>query len=412
MLSRRSYVNRDGRQQRRRSSGGRQRRPNLSAWYGEKAAPITPGEFEFELTLLRGRGTKSVALDPFVESFEWNDEETALSGNVQLRRAEPGKRKSLPVKRGHLIRCRVRWRGGWYELWAMRCGSPQTTVDPSGVTMSVDLKDDLARVRNGKRRYIRRKTKRKRHGYFGHAVIREFARKEGVRIGALVRCSKRMSKVDVTGSFLDLVTEVYEHEADATGRKYVIRMRDGKLEVVNYKRNRMLYRLAEQIRGGDITEEPKVENPITVLVGKARIGKGADAKKIRHTEYRRSMVERFGYTKRERDYGRVESAGELRRKMKRDLAKQYKVDTTITVEHQGIPFIRRGDGAQVVVPSEGFERANSFVYCTGARHQVQRGSFTSSFDFTRDDPFLADRERRDKEAREKSRKRRKRRGGH
>ena len=408
MLSRPSYVNRTGRDQRRRTGAARQRRPNLSKWYGEQARPVSPGEFEFELTLLRGRGSKSVVLDTYVESFEWNDEETALSGNVQLRRFDPEKRSSIPVKRGHLIRCRVRWRGSWYELWAMRCGPPQVTVDPSGVTMSVDLKDDLSRVRHGKRRYVRRKTKRKRHGYFGHAVIREFAAKEGVRIGALVRCTKRLAKIDVTGSFLDLVTEVYEREADHTGRRYVIRMRNGRLEVVNYKRNVMLYRLAAQIRGADITYEPKVEKPVTVLVGKARIGKGSDAKKIRHTEYRRSMVERFGYSKRERDYGRVESIAELRRKVKRDLAKQYKVDTSITVEHQGIPFIRRGDGAQVVIPSEGFERANSFVYCTGARHQVQRGSFTSSFDFNREDPFEADRERREKDAREKARRKRKR----
>lgn len=365
---------------------------------------MTPGEFEFELSLLRGRGTRPFPLKP--ESFEWTDEESSMAGNVQLRRPVAEDRSSLPVGRGHRIRCRVRWAGRWYELWTMRCGPPEVTVDADGAKVSVDLADDLDLVRRGRRRYLRRKRKRHRHGYFGHAVIREFARREGVRLGAIAKCRYRMGKIDVTGSFLDLVTEVYEHESSKTGRRFIVRMRDGRMEVVPYRRNRTLYVLAEQIRNASITYEPKVAKPVTVLVGKGRIGKGSAAKKVRHTEYRRAMVQRFGYMRREKDYGRVDSLAELRSKVKRDLAKQYRVEANATVEGQGLPWVRRGDGAQLVLPSENFRGRLSYVYCTGARHQVQGISYTSSFSLTREDPFLKDRERREKDARERKRRQR------
>lgn len=393
-----------GRKQRQRTATGRSRRPDLSKYYQRRLPAVQAGAFEFELTLLRP-GLQSVPLDDVTESFGWNDEEMSMSGNVALRRPEPAM-KSLPVARGDRVRCRVKWAGRWYTLWTMRVTRAEPTVGPEGVSVSVDLADDLDLVRRGRRRFLRRKRKRHKHGYFGHQVLREEARREGVRLGQVAQCRHRMDKIDVTGSLLDLVVAIYEHERDKTGRRFVIRIRDGRLEVVPYRRNRVVYVLAEKMRQAVPLREPKVAKPATVLVGKAHIGKGDDARKIRHTEYRRDMVRRFGYTRREKDYGRLESESELRLRVRRDLAKQYRVDTTIEVDHEGIPFIRRGDGAQVLLEEENFAGRLSFVYCTAARHQVQGASFTSQFTFTRVDPFLKDRDRRDREAREAARKRR------
>lgn len=407
--SRRSPKDRRGREQRRRTATARARRADLSRYYGRKLDPVAPGEFEFELTLLRGKGVAPLNLDSMVEQFEWTDEETAMAGSVQLRRPVPNDRSSLPIGRAHRVRCRVRWAGRWYELWTMRCEPPATDVQPDGVTLTVTLVDDLDLVKRGKRRYLRRTRKRRRHGYFGHAVLREEARKEGIKLGAIAKCKHRMSKIDVTGSFLDLVVKIYEHERKHTGRRFVIRMRNGRLEVVPYRRNRLLYVLAEEIRGAEITQEPKVEQPITVLVGKGRVGKGKAAKKIRHTEYRRDMVRRFGYMRKVKDYGHVLSHGDLRSQVRKDLADQYRVDTKASVSHQGIPFIRQGDGARLLLASEGFVGKRSYVFCAGGRHQVQGGSYTSQWSFTREDPFAKDRERREKDARARKRKQRKKR---
>jgi hypothetical protein len=270
---RRSTV---GRTQRQRAASGRTRLPNLDRYYGRRLPAITPGEFRFELTLMRGRGVEDFPLDAYLVSFEWTDEETAMSGNVQLRRRGAQDRASLPIGRGHRIRCRVLWAGHWYELWTMRCDSPEVTIDSTGVAVSVDVNDDLDTVRRARRRFLRRTRKRHRHGYFGHRVLREEAAKEGVRLGAIAKCRYPMTKIDVNGSLLDLATAIYTHERQKSGRRFVLRMRDGRFEVVPYRRNRLIYVLAEQIRTVTASEHPKVANPVTVLVGKGRVGKGKE----------------------------------------------------------------------------------------------------------------------------------------
>lgn len=400
--TRRAQKDRTGREQRRRSATARARRPNLVKFYGRQLPAVTPGEFEFELTLLRGRGIPSLSLDETVTSFGWNDVESMLSGDVRLRRPDPEHAASLPIGRGHRIRCRVKWGQRWYELWTMRCDAPQVTVETGELTVA--LKDDLALVRSGSRRMIYRRSARRSHGYFGHEMLRLEARRQGIRLGAIAKCQKRLAKVDVTGSFLDLAVKVYSEEHKRTGRKFVLRMRDGKFEAVPYKRNQTIYVLAAQIRTAAIDSTPKVENPVTVLKGRGRVGKGKAARTVRYTASRREMVARFGRIERTRDYGHVDSAGDLRARVQRDLAKQYKVDRTVTVQHQGIPFIRRGDGAQVVIAPEGMTGARSFVFCTSARHQVQGATYTTDWEFTLDDPFEADRVAREKAAVEKAKR--------
>jgi hypothetical protein len=327
---------------------------------------------------------------------------------VQLRRPDPERRDSLPITNGYRIRCRVRWGQKWYELWTMRCGTPD--VDIGEGTVTVELKDDLDLVRRGRRHYVFRKTKRRKHGYFGHEMLRIAARREGIRLGRIVKCKKRMGKVDLWGSFHDLAVKVYTNEREETGRRFLFRMDSrGRFEVVPYKRNALVYVLRDQLRQAAVSKPPKKANPVTILKGKARIGKGDDAKKIRHTEYRREMVRRFGHMEREKDYGRVESRAELRKKMRRDLAEEYKFDTLLRVQHAGIPFVRRGDGAKLPLPSEELTGSRSWVYCTSAQHTVQAGTYTSDFEFNREDPFDADRERYEKFLRERKRKQRKKR---
>jgi hypothetical protein len=406
-LQRRARKDRTGRTQRRRSHTARTRHPNLAKYYGKRLPSVTAGEFDFSLTLLRGKGNRSIPLDSMLVSFEWADEESMLSGNLQLRRPDAEDRSSLPIGSGHRVRCRVKWGAHWYELWTMRCSAPTTTVETGEV--SVDLKDDLDLVRRGVRHYLFRKTKRRKHGYFGHDVLRIAARREGIRLGQIAKCRHRMDKIDIHGSFLQLAEKVYTEERTKTGRKFVLRMRDGRFEVVPYKRNAILYILAEQLRTASVVKTPKKENPVTVLKGRARIGKGKAAKKIRHTDYRRDLVARFGYMEKEKDFGRVKSHADLRAQMRRELAQEYKIDTTFSVQHQGIPFIRRGDGCQLVIPSEDITGTRSFVYATAGRHQVQRGTYTSEWDFNRDDLYEQDRERREKEARARKRKARKKR---
>lgn len=404
-LSRKPRKKGAGRAQRRTTPTGLARDPDLARFYRHRLPAITPGEFDFTLDLLRGRGAPRIPLDDITEQFEWMDEEAALSGSVTLRRPDPGHAASLPVGRGYQVRCRVRWGGKLYELWTMRCEPPEVTPETGQVTVA--LKDDLDLTRRSRRHWVFRKTKKRPHGYFGHEALRIAARREGIRLGKVTKCSKRMAKIDVTGTFLDLATRIYTNEHAVTGSKFILRMQNGRFEAVPYSRNKYLYVLADEIRTATLREVAKVAKPATVITGTARIGKGNKAKKIRHTEYRRDVVRRLGYSAKTIPYGRVESLAELKGKVRRDLAKQLRVDRSGTVQVQGIPFIRRGDGAQVIIPSDGLTGAASFVFTTAVRHQVQGGTYTTELDFTQEDPFLKDKRAREAALRAKAKRKRK-----
>jgi hypothetical protein len=70
------------------------------------------------------------------------------------------------------------------------------------------------------------------------------------------------------------------------------------------------------------------------------------------------------------------------------LAKQLAVDRTATVQVQGLPFVRRGDGLLLDAPEERFAGEDAFVFATAVRHQVEGGSYTTEVDVTSDDPFV------------------------
>lgn len=386
------------------------KRPNLSRFYGFELPPVTPGDFEFDLALLR-HGRPAFSLNRVVESFEWIDEESVLTGNVQLLRPDAEDPASLPIAHGHRIRCRVRWDSAWYELWTMRCEPPQTQLDTH--TVSVSLKDDLDLLTRNIRKWSFRITKHRKHGFFCHEILRAVAKKEGIRLGSVAKGTVRMPKLVGNLSALQVIQRAYQFERSKTGRRFVIRMRNGLLEVVPVRRNPMLYVLGPQIRTAMLTKTPASDHPATVIEGRGHIGKGKQAKKIRHTEYRRDLVGRFGYVHREKDYGRVDSAAELRSKVRRTLAQSVKVNTTPTVQHQGVPFIRRGDGCELDIPREGFKGKRAFVFVAAARHQVSGGVYTSEWDFTTEDPYVKLRDEMEKQQRaikRRARAKRKRRG--
>ncbi len=386
------------------------RKANLERYYRRRLKPVTPGEYGFSLRLIRFPFADFV-LDELVESFEWIDERAGMTGSVQLRRPEPYTLASLPIGRGHRIRCTVRWGGQHFVLWTMRCEEPETTLDDAQVAVSVALVDDMDLVERTEKDRIYRATKRRRRGFFPHEMVRREAGRDGVRVGRLAKCEHRMTKLHMRkASLLELAVKVYGHEHEKTGRRFVVRMHDGRFEVIPYRRNQTLYVLADEIRSAVISRSSSTKRPPTVLTGRGRLGKGKDAKKVEHTEYRRAMVARFGYTHKTKDYGHVGSREELRTKVRRDLAKFYRVNSSAAVQVQGVPFIRRGDGCEMLLESEGFRGDRRFVFCTSARHQVQQGTYTSELDLTVTDPFLKGQEKVEKEQlARKARERKKRR---
>lgn len=382
-------------------------RPDLRHFYRGELSDIRPGDFEFTLDLLRGSGVKPLNVDDLVTDFDWADEESVLAGSLNVIRG-----KDFPFGNGHLVRCRVRWNvGKWYELWQMRV-QPEIEEDPVAATGSVDLKDDLALLQRNKRKWVFRKTKARGRGWRADEVAREVAKREKVRIGKLAKGTKRHNKLVVEGSGLEVIKQAYANEKDHSGRKFIIRMRNGRLEVVPFRRNSILYVIEEQLEAA-LLHRQQAERPVTVIEARGK----AAGKKIKLTVFNRDVVRRFGRVTEEKDYGKVDSRAELRTLAMRDLAKKVRITRTAELSIPGIPFIRRGDGIRWKNKEPGWfgptvstadrtgSKDRTYVFVSTLRHSVaSAGEYTTDLSIVQEDPFVKDRNARDKERRDKARK--------
>lgn len=397
-----------GREERAQQRRARARRPNLRRYYREELADFEPGAFAFNVQVI-GAGGAATSIDEAVESIRWADEGTALSGDLSLRRPDPDDAASLPIRKGYQVRLRVLWKARWYTLWTMRAGSPETNLEDGTVT--VEVADDLDRLRRNKRNWFFRKTKRRKRGYRADEVARVAARKEGVRLGRIARGTTRFELKKKNASALDVIKDAYAKERTASGRRFIVRLRNGRLDVVPYRRNPVLYVLKDQIVAALLTEEQRAR-PVTMIRAKGRLGRGKNAKKIRLTFFRRAIVDQFGLLSRDKEYGRVSSRGALRRAVMRDYAREIRVRNTAEITFPGIPFIDRGDGMRWVVDEPGWKgRAEhsldrSFVYVRSISHEVAE-TYTTTASIVQEDPFVKDEVRADEERRAAAKKRRK-----
>lgn len=407
----RRTADRRGQQERQRSHSGRTRLPNLRHEYGGRKPPVPAGDFEFRFTLY---GRKDpVRLDNVLTEATWTDDSSTLSGSLTLQRPDPDRPTSLVVAKADRVKCEVRWGSSWRGLWVMRV--QEAPVDPIGGTVAVTLLDDLVLLTRNRRDWTFRKTHRRKRGYYLHEVVRAVARREGLRLGVVAEGTKRMtfSKKNVGG--LAVLREACSREKEASGVRFVIRLRGNVLDVIPYSRNRILYQLGEGKEEGVTLEEKGADRPVTVIEARGHVGKGRDAKKVEAKVFDRNIVRRFGRVVDEKNYGRVSSRADLMNKARRDLAKAVRVRRTGTVTHRGIPFIRRGDGVRWITDEPGWfgkaehSRDRSFSYVTAATHSVSGSDYTMELTLTQEDPYHKDQERLDKERRKKARELRKRR---
>lgn len=389
-----------------RAAASKTHRPALGHFYDVRRSPIQPGAFEFTIDVASGN-RKWTNIDNQVVSFGWDDTDEVMTASLSLQRPDVDK-PTLPVQAGYRVRLRTKWAGKTYEVWEMQA-QPET-VDPVTGAIDVPLSDDLVNLKRNKRNWRYRKTKRHPKGWLAHEVVRDVCKQEGLKVGSLARGTKRLDAIKFERkSALDVIKEAYKQEADKTGLQFVIRFRNGKLEVVPYRRNRMLYQLAGEIEDATLTYTT-AERPVTVIEAKGRVGKAKTAKTHKIDVMDRVIVRRFGFSQESKDYGRVASLADLRDRAKRDLAKKIKKTRSGTIDVGGIPFILRGDGFRWVNKEPGWHGPSvssldrSYAFVTGISHSVDGSRYTMQLSFDQVDPFQKDRDRRAKEARDKKKK--------
>lgn len=393
-----------GREERKNSPAGQLRAPNLNALYTRHLRDIEAGDFDFRVVLVRPElsgDARTTILDRTVLAINWTEETAVLSGSLTLRRPSPLAVKSLPIKEYHRIRLLVRWGGEWYRLWELRVNNEPTPTGTSG-EMVVDLTDELAALRQNERDWEFKKSKHRPKGWSPEEIVRYVARKEGVQLGKIAKGKTRIKKLKMHGSGLDVIMRAYAHERRATNRKFVVRFRNGKLEIVPVERHEILYEIKGVLIDSNIeVGSRKKKRPTTLIEAKGRIGK----KKIEVKVFRRPALKRLGLSTAERSYGKVDSKKELKDEAMRDLADELLVNRKATLQIPGIPFIERGDTVHWDTDEPGWSGPSKgthdrgFAYVTGVTHTVNPGDFQSTVTISQHDPFLADAEKQAEEDR-------------
>lgn len=383
------------------------RRPNLRAYYGRTIAPIEPEDFDFRIRNVRGGSTGTFSLDRVTTSLSWAEEEETHRGSITLQRPVIDDPKSLPVGRGQRLRLEIKAGGRWYPLWTMRVLNPET--DPGTGVLTIELLDSLDVARRGQRTYEYRKPRGRSKGIRVDRLIEREARADAIPLREVARMTARVRSIKVNGSFIDLVADLLERERKETGRRFVVRVREGKLEIVPYRRNRIVAVIDSRASNVSISREGSAK-PVTVIRGSGRVGKGKAAKTVKavepgpENEAGRRAIRRFGKSEERKNYGRVDSLADLRKQMRRDLAAKLKTNRSVSATIPLAPFVRRGDAVMVDLPEDGFDGRNAFMFVDSVSHSVGPTEAATALTVVEQDPFLRYREERETFIRAQKRK--------
>jgi len=404
-----------GREQRKKTQRAQLRAPNLSAFYDRRISSIEPGEFDFRIVLVRPaqpRESRYLTLTRNTTEVDWSDAEgSTLSGSLTVRRSGVKRINSVPVVRGDRVRLLVHWGGRWRRLWDLRIPDVPP-VDLKTGSLSVTLEDDLTPLSLTEREWEFKKDKRHPDGWTMDEIIRYVCKKCGVRPGRISEGRRKIKKLKLKASGLEVIRKAVALEKEKTAQKFVIRFRDTRLDVLPYRRPGTLYTIKGIEKGGS-TQATGKPRPVTQIVAKGRIRSGEKTRKVEETIRSVSAIKRFGKIEKEKDYGRVDSRADLREQAKRDLAEAIKLERTATLTLPGIPFLEKGSAVRWVTTEPGWSgkvgdtaRDRSFAFVTGANHILLPSSYETEITIAQDDPYFEDRKRRDEERRDKKKKER------
>ena len=371
------------------------KQPDLRAIYSEPISSLLPGAVELELRLVSAK--RDLDLTSLCETISWGDEGPVQNAALSLRRPAPERASSLPIALGAQFELAAK-NGNAPEFAVWRMVAEEPGLDRMAGTVSIELSDpDVALSADRVWRFV--KGRSKPLGWTAAQITEAVCAQEKVDVRALPSSTMRNTKLEGTMSGLEMIRKAWEAEGKSSDRRYVVRLRGGRLEVRLFERGKTLYRIGDEaLREPAVTLERK-KKPWTVLHAFGQIGKGKNAKKIKLTVQRPELFERLGQVEHDKDFGRVGSRADLEGRAKRSLARQVAVVSTATITVAGVPQLERGVGVRLELDEPTFmgadvdHRDRSFCWVTGARHQLQGGQYTTTISLTQQDPYLADMKR-------------------
>lgn len=401
-----------------RSGRGRNRRDVLPDYWQHSAPDLAFGEEDFRVTCFRGErknpAERKVSLDPYVSAVGWEDAGPILRGSISLNK-ERGKRP-LAVNEGHVIQLESAHKpGGRYRvIWKMRVEG--SSASASGGVQEFQLADEMAWLQKSRDDWMFKKAKKGKannrtkrvNGWLAHQIAQEVCRRYGVKVGRLAKGTHRINNLtEKNASPLEVIMKAYKTERDHTGRKFVVRMRNGRLEVVVLRRSKTLLLLGETLIEATITRSLR-KGLATAAHVRASL---KDGKKEKHKKLEADVVAkrasaRYGYvhtTIRLEDP--VSSKAEARKLAKRKLITAMRPSREVTLEHPGVSTLFRGDAIRLRLPELGL---TEIVYVKAVSHSVSSGNYNMSVTCGFQDPYIDKkgeeiRKKRCKEARKHNR---------
>lgn len=204
--------------------------------------------------------------------------------------------------------------------------------------------------------------------------------------------------------------KAYKHERNYSGRKFVVRFREGKLQVVELRHSKTLLMLGSTLLQATIqrTMRGRFADAATVRAtigkpsnktkkteeeeaakhtGKAKTKKkGSKQEKLEIEVKAGNAIKRFGYVHRNITLeDPVSSKAEARKQAKRELVKSMRPNRNVNFSHPGITTLFRGDAVKLRIREIGISEV---VYVTAVSHTIAAGEYTMQVTVKYEDPTV------------------------
>lgn len=363
---------------------------------------------------------RKINVTSMVESISWSDTKTTLTGSISGTHPQTEKRdRRFQIKDGCLLLLEAYVGGKWQNVWVMRVQTP--SEDAGSGAGSYELADDsiLIALNEGDFKYVNKDKKKK---WKADNLTRDVAREWGFKVGNLPKCEEFLDDIEEKkASPLSVIAKAWKQESEATGVKYVMTWRHGKIEISRLRRNKNLYSLKELIESATVSRD-RGQKFFTALriVGSIKDGEKKKKKLDIEIEHPKA-VKRYGKIVKIHNLDNTATSREKvvkagKRRLSRSIMK--KTQPTISLSHVGIPWIRRGDAVEIRLPKYGFKGKKrpvppfeggyyNILFVTGIEHTLDSSGHHMDVSFTVDDPIAemkdALREKKDKDDRKKKR---------
>lgn len=409
---RKTQTKKKGSKQRRQSKHGRLHKVDLSKLYSQRQPPLHLSQVAYRITLLRAN-MAPLNIDGIVSSLEFREEagDPVMKGSLNVDLPDP-RLQQVNIKDGQVVRVEAFWYGRWREMFRMRLYNGQATFSGRGATW--ELADDGFLLTEGTDHFHYTKSKKKGHpkGWKAHEITRDIARRYRIKLGQVAEGKHWITDLDVTGSPMQALVKAWAIEKNASGRRFVFRWRNGKLNILPLKRNPNMYVLGPHIEDGTITKQERDEKFATAVTVRATVKKAGSKHKHEKLVVRyvnEAAVKKEGFIHRELNGTDVKDRADALRKAKRYIARHSVRKRVLTdLQHPLVPFVRRGDGMRASIPERGFYGERGVCFITSLSGSLQGGQARMTVNVTFDDPFDAQtrRKAKDKKTRDDKRKKR------